>query len=75
MGHNESSAKRKTTSSECLHKEIGKILHNSTFESSRTKRSKLRVDINQLETKRTIQRVNKTKNWFFEKKINRIVNS
>ena len=32
---------------------------------------KLRAGINQLETKRTIQRINKTKSWFFEK-INKI---
>ena len=32
---------------------------------------KLRAEINQLETKRTIQRINKTKSWFF-KKINKI---
>ena len=28
---------------------------------------KLRVEINQVETKRTIQRINKAKSWFFEK--------
>jgi hypothetical protein len=32
---------------------------------------KLRVEINQVETKRTIQRINKTRSWFFEK-INKI---
>jgi hypothetical protein len=32
---------------------------------------KLRIEINQVETKRTIQRINKTRNWFFEK-INKI---
>jgi hypothetical protein len=32
---------------------------------------KLRTEINQLETKRTIQRINKTGSWFFEK-INKI---
>ena len=48
-------------------------------ESSRTKRSKytqeeytaekfkLRAKINQVETKRTIQRINKTRSWYFEK--------
>jgi hypothetical protein len=29
--------------------------------------NKLRVDINQVETKRTIQRINKTRSWFFGK--------
>jgi hypothetical protein len=29
---------------------------------------KLRADINQVETIRTIQRIKQTRNWFFEKK-------
>jgi hypothetical protein len=34
---------------------------------------KIRAEINEIETKKTIQRINKTKSWFFEKinKINR----
>jgi hypothetical protein len=32
---------------------------------------KLRAEINQIETKRTIQRINKIRSWFFEK-INKI---
>jgi hypothetical protein len=42
-------------------------------EANKPKRSrwqeiiKLRAEINQTETKRTIQRINKTKSWFFEK--------
>jgi hypothetical protein len=32
---------------------------------------KLRGEINQIETKRTVQRINKTRSWFFEK-INKI---
>jgi hypothetical protein len=32
---------------------------------------KIRVETNQIETKRKIQRINKTKSWFFEK-INKI---
>ena len=32
---------------------------------------KLKVEINQVKTKRTIQRINKTRSWFFEK-INKI---
>ena len=86
MGHNESSAKKKTHSSKRLQKEAGESLHwqlDSTTESSRTKRSKytqeekmaenhqIRAEINQIETKRTIQRINKTRIWFF-KKINKI---
>jgi hypothetical protein len=34
--------------------------------------TKLRAEINKIETKRTIQRINKTKSWFFEK-INKII--
>jgi hypothetical protein len=33
--------------------------------------NKLRAEINQVETKRTIQRINQTRSWFFEK-INKI---
>ena len=33
--------------------------------------NKLRAEINQIETKRTIERINKTRSWFFEK-INKI---
>jgi len=33
--------------------------------------NKLRAEINQVETKRTIQRINKTRSWVFEK-INKI---
>jgi hypothetical protein len=46
-------------------------------EASSSKRSrreeiiKLRGEINQVETKRTIQRINQTRSWFFEK-INKI---
>jgi hypothetical protein len=32
---------------------------------------KLRAEINQIETKKTIQRISKTKSWFFER-INKI---
>ena len=85
MGHNESSAKKKTHSSECLQKETGESIHqqlNSSSKSTRSKRSKyiqeeqkagnnLSAEINEVETKRTIQRINKTKSWFFEK-INKI---
>ena len=28
---------------------------------------KLRAEINKIETKKTIQRINETKSWFFEK--------
>jgi hypothetical protein len=55
----------------------------TTFEGSRKRKAnttrrgryqeiiKLRGEINQLETKKTVQRINETKSWFFEK-INKI---
>jgi hypothetical protein len=33
----------------------------------RRKIIKIRAEINEIETKKTIQRINETKNWFFEK--------
>ena len=41
------------------------------WRSRRQEIIKLRAEINQVETKRTIQRINKTRSWFFEK-INKI---
>jgi hypothetical protein len=39
--------------------------------TSRREIIKIRVEINEIETKNTIQRINKTKSWFF-KKVNKI---
>jgi hypothetical protein len=44
---------------------------NSPKRSRRHEIIKLRAEINQVETKRTIQRINQTWSWFFEK-INKI---
>jgi hypothetical protein len=82
MGHNESSPRRKTHSAECLQKKIERA-HTSSLtthlkaleqkEANSPKRSrwqeiiKFRAEINQVETKRTIQRINQTRSWFFEK--------
>jgi DNA repair exonuclease SbcCD ATPase subunit len=44
---------------------------NSPKRSRRREITKLRAEINQLETKRTIQRIKQTRSWFFEK-INKI---
>ena len=44
---------------------------NTPKRSKWQKISKLRAEINQIETKRTIQRINKTRRWFIEK-INKI---
>ena len=40
---------------------------NSPRRSRRQEIIKLRAEINQVETKRTIQRINKTRSWFIEK--------
>ena len=51
-----------------------KALEQKEANSPRRRRQeiiKLRAEINQVETKRTIQRINKTRSWFFEK-INKI---
>jgi len=44
---------------------------NTPRRSRRQEIIKLRAEINQIETKRTIERINRTKSWFFEK-INKI---
>jgi hypothetical protein len=44
---------------------------NSSKSSRQQEIIKLRAEINQVETKRTIQRINQTRSWFFEK-INKI---
>jgi hypothetical protein len=44
---------------------------NSLKRSRRQKIVKLRAEINQIETKKAIQRIGKTKSWFFER-INKI---
>jgi hypothetical protein len=87
MGHNENISKRKTYSSECLQKETRERAHTSSLtiylkaleqkEANSPKRSrqqgiiKLRGKINQVETRRTIQRIIQRRSWFFEK-INKI---
>ena len=67
MGHNESSAKKKIQSTKCPHKETGDNNANILKRSRRQEIIKLWLEINQLETKRTIQRIKETKSWFFEK--------
>jgi hypothetical protein len=44
---------------------------NSPKRSRRQEIIKLRAEINQIETERTIRRINQTRSWFFEK-INKI---
>ena len=82
MGHNESSAKRKTHSSSASKKKLEraytstltahlKALEQKEANTPKRSRIKFRAEINQVETKRTIQRINQTRSWFFEK-INKI---
>jgi len=82
MGPEKSSAKRKSHSSECSKKKLEKVYTSSIIahlkaleqkEANTPKRyrgqeiSKLRAEINQVETKRSKQRINKTRSWFVEK--------
>jgi hypothetical protein len=77
----EYSAKRKTHSSECLQIETSSLIAhlkaleqkeaNTPNRSRQQEIIKLIAEVNQVETKRTIQRINQTRSWFFEK-INKI---
>jgi hypothetical protein len=83
MGHNESSSKKKKiialsalvkklersyTSNLTAHlRALKQKEANKQKNSRRQEIFKLRVEINQQETKRKIQRINKTKSWLFEK--------
>jgi hypothetical protein len=83
MGHNESISKRESHSSECPEKKLERAhtssltTHLNALEKKGRKFTqeeeiiKLRGEINQVETIRTIQRINQTWSWFFEK-INKI---
>ena len=63
---------RAHTSSLTTHlKALEKKEANSPKRSRRQEIIKLRGEINQVETRRTIQRINQTRSWFFEK-INKI---
>ena len=86
MGHNEHSAMRKLIAL-CTYKKKLERAYTSRLtthlraleqkKANSPKRSrqqeiiKLRSEINQVETKRTIQRINQTRSWFFEN-INKI---
>jgi hypothetical protein len=49
-----------------------KALEQKEVNSSKQEIIKLRAEINKLETKITIQRINQTRNWYFGKIINKI---
>ena len=85
MGCSKSSSKREVYSNTSLPQETRKIsnkqstLHLKELEKEQTKPkvsrrkeiTKIRAEINEIETKKTIAKINKTKSWFFEK-INKI---
>ena len=85
MGCSKSSSKREVYSDSTLLQETRKtsnIQTNFTPKTSERRRRtpkvsrrkkiiKIRAEINEKETKKTIVKINKTKNWFFEK-INKI---
>ena len=85
FGCSNSSSKREVYSSTSLPQETRKITNNISLHlkevekeeqktpkvSRRKEIIKIRAEINQIETKKTIAKINKTKSWFFEK-INKI---
>ena len=85
MGCSKSSSKREVYSYTSLPQETRKISNKQSNltpkgtrerkqtkpKVSRRKEIKIRVEINETETKKTIAKINKTKSWFFEK-INKI---
>ena len=85
MGCSKSSSKREVYSNTILPQETRKISNNLTLHlkelekeeqpkpkvSRRKEIIKIRREIYEIETKKTIAKINKTKSWFFEK-INKI---
>jgi hypothetical protein len=72
LGATKKKLERAHTSSLTTHlKALEQKEANSPKRSRRQEKVKLRAEINQVETKRTIQRINQTRSWFFEK-INKI---
>ena len=85
MGHNEGSTERKVIAIEAYLRKIEKSLTNNLTlhlqeleEQQQTKPRasrrkeiiKIRAELNDIETKRTIQRINKSRSWIFEKRSN-----
>ena len=86
MGHSKSSSKREVYSNSISPQETRKIsnkqstLHLKQLEKEEQRKLKvsrrkeiimIRAEINEIETKKTRAKINKTKSWFFEK-INKI---
>jgi hypothetical protein len=58
---------RAHTSSLTVHLKALELKEANSLKSRRQEIIKLKGEINQVETKRTIQRINQTRSWFFEK--------
>ena len=85
MGCSKSSSKREVYSNKILPQETRKISNNLTVHPNKVEKEeqknpkvsrrkeiiKIRAEINEIETKKTRAKINKTKSWFFEK-INKI---
>ena len=41
------------------------------IQEAQRKEIKIRTEINEIQTKKTVVKINKTKNWFFENKIDK----
>ena len=83
MGHKESNLKREIHSNIGLPQETRKISNkqfNLTLKRTRKKEKqtklklnrrkeiiKIRAEINKIESRKTIEKINETKNWFFER--------
>ena len=81
MGHSKSSSKREVYSNTILPQETRKISNNLTLHvkqlekeeqikskvSRRKEIIKIRAEINEIEMKKTIEKINESKSWFFEK--------
>ena len=77
MGCIKSSSKKEVYVNTILPKETRKITKNPKATRERTKRKpkvsrrkesiKIRAEINGTETEKTIEKINKTKSWFFQK--------
>ena len=87
MGHSKSNSKREVYSNTILSQETRKISNNLSLHlkqlekeeqtkpkvSRRNEIIKTTAEINEIEMKKTIEKINETKTWFFEK-INKIDN-
>ena len=80
MGGSKSSSKREVYSNTILHQETRKISNNLSLQLNQLEKEekakprfsrrgeiiKIRAEINEIETKKTVVKINETKRWFFE---------